>query len=106
MSKITLLSLLAAPTFTAPVGIPVAGGDPVVVPMTFKHRTRDELDAFVESRKGKTDAETFTDMVVGWGLEDAFTPENIATLLQNRIGTALAAYHIYVEELTKAREKN
>ena len=106
MAKLSLLTLLAAPTFTAPVGIPIAGGDPVVVPMTFKHRTRDELDAFVDSRKGKTDAETFADMVVGWGLDDEFTPENVATLLQNRIGTALAAYHVYVGELTKAREKN
>ena len=106
MAKISLLELLAAPTFTANVGIPIAGGAPVAVPMTFKHRTRDQLDEFVESRKGKTDAETFAEMVVGWGLSDEFTPESVAKLLQNRIGTALAAYQVYIEELTKAREKN
>ena len=34
-------SLVANPTFTRAVEIPVAGGKPATVEFTFKHRTRD-----------------------------------------------------------------
>ena len=100
------LSLVANPTFTAKVGIPVAGGDPVEVVFTFKHRTKDELDEFIKTRADKPDTDSFLEMVVGWDLEDKFTPENAGLLLQNRIGTALATYRVYVDELIGAREKN
>lgn len=102
----TKLKLIADPTFKSDVGIPVAGAEPVDVAFTFKHRTKDALDEFVASRAGKTDVESFMDMVVAWDFEDEFNKESVALLLQNRIGVALATYRKYVDELVSAKLKN
>lgn len=100
------LKLVAEPTFKALVNIPVAGCDAVPVMFVFKHRTKDELDEFIKTRADKPDVDSFLEMVAGWDLEDKFTPENAALLLQNRIGTALATYKVYIDELIGARAKN
>jgi Phage tail assembly chaperone len=100
------LTLVAAPTFKSKVGVPVAGGAPVEVEFTFRHRTKTELEAFVKSRADKTDVESFMDMVTGWELEDAFGAESVALLLENYIGAAIATYRAYMLELVEAREKN
>lgn len=99
-------TLKAAPTFKAKVSLPVPGGGFVPVEFEFKHRTKKALDEFVKTREGKTDEESFLSMVVGWGLDDSFSPENVSLLLENSIGSALATYRVYIEELTKAREGN
>jgi len=100
------LALKANPTFLAKVGIPVAGGASVDVLFTFKHRTKTELVEFVSTRQDKSDQETFLEMVTGWDLEDAFTPENVKELLENYIGAALAVYEAYKTELIKAKAGN
>lgn len=100
------LALNAAPTFKAKVGIPVAGGQPVEVEFTFKHRTRTDLDEFIKTRAGQSDVDTFMDMVTGWDLEDGFSRENVERLLENYIGTALATYRTYIDELIQAKAKN
>ncbi len=100
------LALNAAPTFQAKVGIPVAGGDAVDVLFTFKHRTKKQLDEFVQSRADKTDAESFLDMVLGWDLEDPFTPGNAELLLDNYIGAAVATYRAYLKALVEGKQKN
>lgn len=107
------LKLNPAPTFAAPVAVPVAGGAAVAIVMTFRHRTKDQLDAFIKGRADKTDVESFTDMVVGWegviGDDDApmpFTRENVERFLGNYIGAALATFQTYLDELVKARRGN
>jgi hypothetical protein len=100
------LKLVANPTFKAKVSIPVAGSAPVVVEMTFRHRTKTALDEFISSRGETKDTDTFLAMVTAWDLTDEFTPENVGTLLENYIGTALAAYRVYIDELVQAKAKN
>jgi hypothetical protein len=100
------LALNAAPTFRAKVSIPVAGGPPVDVEMTFRHRTKTQLDEFVKSREGKTDTESFMEMVSAWDLEDPFSVESVSLLLENYIGAALAAYRKYLDELVQAKLGN
>lgn len=100
------LQLKAAPTFPVKVAIPVAGGASVPVVLTCKHRTRTELNAFIAACPGREDLDVFNDMVVGWDLEDPFTPESINELLENYIGTPLATYQAYIEELLKAKSGN
>ena len=100
------LQLKAAPTFPAKVGIPVAGGEAVPVLMTFKHRTKTQLDEFIKSRVEKSDVESFMEMVIGWDLEDAFSEESVKELLENYIGAALATFEAYIDELVKAKAKN
>lgn len=100
------LSLKASPTFKASVGIPVAGGETVAVLMEFKHRTKSELEDFMKTRGGKTDTESFMEIVLGWDLEDKFNTENVEQLLQSYIGAALATLHVYVDELVRHKAKN
>lgn len=100
------LTLNAAPTFKAKVGVPVAGGASVDVEFTFRHRTKKQLEEFVQGISGQKDVDTFMAMVIGWELEDEFNPANVEKLLDNYIGAALAIYQAYLEELVKAKEKN
>jgi hypothetical protein len=46
------------------------------------------------------------EMTEGWDLEDAFNRENVETLLENYIGTALATYRVYVDQLVQSKLKN
>lgn len=103
MSK---LKLVANPTFQAAVPIPVAGGEDVKVLMTFKHRTTAALEEFIKTREGKTDTETFMDMVTAWDLEDEFNKDNVELLTQNYAGAAIATFTSYIDELFKAKVKN
>jgi hypothetical protein len=100
------LKLVANPTFKATVGIPVAGGEPVPVEMTFKHRTKAALDEFIKTRPDKSDTETFMDMVTGWDLEDSFSKESADTLLENYAGAGLATFRVYIDQLIQAKLKN
>ena len=100
------LKLVAAPTFSHPVKIPMAGGAPVPVTMEFKHRTKKELDEFIKSRAEKTDTETVLEMVSSWELEDEYNKENVELLLENYIGAALAVYTTYIDQLVQAKLGN
>lgn len=99
-------ALKAEPTFSAKVGFPVAGGEPVDVMVTFKHRTKTGLDEFLSTREGRSDVDSFLDMVVGWELADEFNRANVELLLENHIGVALATYKAYIEELVQHRRGN
>ena len=100
------LQLKAAPTFTTKVDIPVAGGAAVDVQLTFRHRTRKQMDEFVKERADKTDAQSFMEMVTAWDLEDPFTEQNVAELLENYIGAAVATYQTYLDEIYKFKLGN
>ena len=99
-------ALKANPTFVSTVGFPIAGGDPVKVAVTFRHRTKTQLDEFIRSREGRTDTATFLEMVAAWDLDDEFNAANVEILLENHIGVAVAAYQAYIEELVRARRGN
>lgn len=100
------LQLKASPTFEAKVLIPVAGGNPEPVTFTFKHRTRDELQSWLNGGAEREDVAAVLDMASGWDLEDKFNAESVALLTQNYIGAARAIVEAYIDELTKAAVKN
>jgi hypothetical protein len=102
----TKLKLDPAPTFTAPVAIPVAGGGFESVKFTFKHRTRDEMQAFLKTVDELKDVEMVRAVATGWELTDDFDSENIEKLVQNYIGSPKAIFDTYLDELFKARQKN
>lgn len=99
-------SLKAAPTFKKSVELPVHGGDAAVVVVEFKHRTRDDLNAWLEEIKDKPDAEVLAGCVVGWDLEDKCAIENFELLTQNYAGTGPVIVQTYVDEIVQARRKN
>lgn len=100
------LKLTPDPTFKAKVAIAAPGGNVDPVEFTFRHRTRDEMDAFLKSSQDLRDAKLILEMATGWELVDAFTEENLNKLAQNYITAPQAIFEAYVTELVKAREKN
>lgn len=101
------------PTFTAPVSIPLPGGETATVDFTFAHMGRKALQLFLDQVKEKPDAETVRQIVTGWagvagkdGEQLRCTAENIAAMLDNYHGAALAILQTYIRELTGQRVKN
>jgi hypothetical protein len=100
------LKLNPDPTFKAKVAIQAPGSGVDPVEFTFKHRTRDEMDAFLKVSPELKDAALIMEMATGWELVDAFTPENINKLVQNYITAPQTIFEAYLEEMVKARRKN
>ena len=102
--------LQPAPTFTAPVDIPVPGDGFSKVVFTFKYRDREQMKAFLarlsDPDSKMSDQELIEEMCSGWELIDPFTRESIDTLVLNYIQATSAIVDTYLEEHTKARAKN
>ena len=101
------------PTFTAPVAIPLPGGEPATIEMTFRHMGREALQRFLGRVKDTSDAEAAEEIIVDWsGVAGAdgkplpITAENIVAMLDNYHGAALAILQTYIRELTGQRAKN
>lgn len=96
------------PTFKARVPITVPGQDrPAYVEMEFRHMTRDGVKEFFETLPGKDDVDAIGQIVVGWtGVDQAFSQEALAMLLNNYPSTAGAIFKVFSSELFEARSKN
>lgn len=111
-------TLAISPTFKAPVTIKIPGGQIAEIMFTFKHRTRDEFKAFMESLKpadaapgedpseGREDVELLLDIASGWDLDEPFDADSLGKLSQRYMGSAQAVVQAYFDELTGARTKN
>lgn len=98
--------LEAAPTFDAVVDIPVHGAEPAKVKFTFRHRTRDELDAFYKAAGERTVDESVLAVVAGWELDDELNAESVAKLTQNYMGAGPAITNAYINAMLQARLGN
>ncbi|ACO74749.1 phage tail assembly chaperone [Laribacter hongkongensis] len=102
----TRFTLNPTPTFTAKVGIHVPGAGTEQVEFTFRHRDRDQYQAFVQELKGKDDADIVMECACGWELADRFDRDNVEKLVRNYIGSAGSVLKTYAGELALAREGN
>lgn len=107
------IKLVPDPTFTAAVPVPVAGEGAVDTQFTFKHRTREEMQAFLkrvntpDGEEGAlTDVELVMECASGWELADAFTEANVKEFVAQYIGGPTAVFETYVAEMAGARLKN
>ena len=103
MAKFTLNP---APTFKAKVDIPVPGGKVEKVEFTFRHRTREEFQRWLEDIDGKDGHVVVLEAASGWELEEPFDEEHVKELLSNYIGSLPAVMETYIRELSGQREKN
>lgn len=108
-----MFTLEPNPTFTAPVAIPLPGGEAATVDITFRHMGREALQRFLGRVKDMPDAEAAKEIIADWsGVAGAdgeplpITDENITALLDNYHGAALAILQVYIRELTGQRVKN
>lgn len=109
MSK---LKLIPNPTFVSKVGIPVPGTGSVDVQFTFKHRTRDEMQRFIDEVNAEDEAKRLDDTQLvmgcasGWELTDTFDAKNVEEFCRQYIAGPAAVFETYCAELTGARLKN
>lgn len=100
------LKLTPDPRFHATVLVPVPGGEPAPVQFRFRHRTREQLAAFVRSADERDDVANILEMADGWDLSDAFDRDNVQRLVDNYIGSPKEVFDTYLRELTKGRAGN
>lgn len=100
------LKLNPDPVFKAKVPIPVPGSAPVKVEFTFKHKTRQQVLAWMEDRREDDEVGVFREIVAGWELDDEFSDENIKRLCDNYAGAGFVVLHTYLDELRGARQGN
>ncbi len=108
-----MFKLCPDPTFTAPVAIPLPGGETATIDITFRHMGREALQRFLGRVKDMPDAEAAKEIITDWsGVAGAdgeplpITADNIMALLDNYHGAALAILQTYIRELTGQRVKN
>jgi len=120
------------PTFKADVDIPRVGGTFIKVPFEFKYRDRKELAKLFAGWQAseKEDRERFKDrsdditlvdlaevsidrqveqvseLVVGWGFDDKFTPEAIRALVETSAGAGDAIVQAYQNAFAVVRLGN
>jgi len=123
-------SIAPKPTFTVDVAIPQVGGNPAMVPFTFKYRDRTALAELFDAWKAKaqelgerfkgteptlteiTAAEVeqgvdqIRDLVVSWGFGEKLNDESITALVKSCIGVSDAIVKAYSEAFGKARLGN
>ena len=105
-----MFKLQPNPTFTAKVGITVAGQiKPAEVEFEFKHLSRKQVSAFFDRLRDEKieDAEALGEIVVGWkGIDQPYSAETLATLLDNYPAAARDLFAAFSRELMESRAKN
>ena len=61
-----MFQLEPSPTFSAPVAIPLPGGETATVDFTFAHMGRKALQEFLADVKDLPDGEAIRNIVTGW----------------------------------------
>lgn len=101
------LKLVVDPTFAETVDVPVPGGEVAQIEVTFKHRTRDEMESLVRDEvKDMDDVALVQAVASGWDLDEPFEIKHIKTLTQNYHHAALAIWQCYLTSLAGHRTKN
>jgi hypothetical protein len=98
------------PTFKHKINIPVPGNTPVAVTFEFKHKGRDELQAYyagLAEANDRSDGDALAELICGWeGVDVPFSVENLSALVNNYPGAATALFEGYREALLEGRRKN
>ncbi|WP_095093841.1 phage tail assembly chaperone [Pseudomonas sp. Irchel 3A5] len=124
------IKIAQTPTFTAKVGIPRVGGEPVQVEFTFAYLNRLELSALFDKWNLARDAHAvkvkeegmswqeataseialqvsqIKEIVTGWAFDDKFDDESITALVTTCVGAPQAVLEAYQGAYNPARLGN
>jgi len=98
------------PTFKAEVTIPTTSGAGKIT-FEFNHKGRkalkDYVASFGEGDSAREDVDIIGELIVGWtGVDEKYSPEALATLLDAYPGAAHAIFESYNRTLVEGRSKN
>lgn len=102
--------LKANPTFKSVVVIPLPDGEGKIT-FEFKHKGRKALKDYFESlgegENAREDVDALGELIAGWeGVDEAYSPDALATLLDSYPGAARAIFESYNRALVEGRSKN
>ena len=103
-----MFKLQSNPTFKVKVPISVAGEKrQPEIEVEFKYLNKEAVKAYFDGLPGKTDAEALAEIVVGWaGVDEAYSPEALAMLVDNYPAAAADLFGTFQRELLEAKRKN
>lgn len=103
-----MLKLTPNPTFKTNVQITIPGSDlPVKIEVTFRHKNKDKLKAFLEGMTGRPDDEILDEVIESWqGPDEAYSKEALQKLLLNYPASGPELLHGYIEAQAESRRKN
>lgn len=102
-----MFSLAKKNTFKTKVHIPVPGQKDGIVEFEFNYMDREQITKFQETLVRRDDDESLLDIVIGWnGVDEDFSPESFAKMLNNYPGAAAAIWGKYLDEVRFAKTKN
>ena len=109
-----MFKLCPAPTFTAAVPLSVAGvPEPLDLVVTFRHKSKAALDAWMSGAKGKADDVLLHEVIDSWagmqdgsGAEVPYSLTALGELLNNYPASHGELFRAYLRELTEAKRKN
>lgn len=102
-----MLKIAPEPTFVVSVALPVPGGADQLVNVTYRHKGRKAIKAWLDAARERDDADSLGEVIAGWdGIDVAFSQAALADLLDAYPGSAIALLEAYVGEVGKAAAKN
>ena len=109
-----MFKLNPSPTFVAQVPLSVPGlAEPLEVAITYRHKNKTALGAWMAGAAGKADAELLHEVIAGWsgmqgedGAEVPYSLTALTDLLENYPAAHGELFKAYLRELTEAKRKN
>lgn len=103
-----MFKLQPNPTFKVKVPISVAGSSKnAEIEVEYKYLTKPQFAELFSNVEGKTDLEVLGPIIVGWsGVDQAYSEEALALLLDNYIPAAGELIEAFVNGLRMAKQKN
>lgn len=105
-----MFKLQPNPTFSAKVPLSIPGqAKPAEIEVEFKFLTRKKVAEFYERLRteSKEDADALAEIIVGWkGIDEAYSPEALAMLLDNYPAASRDLFASFNRELMESRQKN
>ena len=87
------------PTFQKKVIIPVTGDDPREMTVTFKYKTRSEMDALFANITNMDDVSVLMELMSGWDADMRFDRGAVEKLHDTFMGAAGAIIQAYTREM-------
>lgn len=103
-----MFKLQPNPTFKTKVQLSVAGQSKgVEIEVEFKYLTKPQFAELFDNVDGKSDIDVLSQIIVGWsGVDQAYSTESLALLLDNYIPAAGELIEAFVNGLRMAKQKN
>ncbi len=109
-----MFKIIPNPTFLANVHLSVPGSEQLqVIKITFKHKNKTALNAWLTKDDSRSDAETLSEVIEGWadvfdsaGEAVAYSVAELDRLLENYPVAHREILRAYLTELTQAKQKN